>query len=210
MKKKKEITTEHVRIYKSTHKRIKRMAFGADCTMAEAVDRLSKTGTVNKEKPIAKKKAMGILTHMAKTTVKVEKPENPSNYFKDRDGLYVWDNFRNQVVSGASTVKAGASFKLESFKLNRTAYDSEIEKSLRKNHIFTATDVCAILAELISKQSKGEEGTLLNNGYANLFYMESCVVGVRWGSECWGWRVGAWRRGDDRWSGGGRVFSPAI
>ncbi|MCX6739374.1 MAG: hypothetical protein NT098_05010, partial [Candidatus Parcubacteria bacterium] len=67
-----------------------------------------------------------------------------------------------------------------------------------------------IIADIISRQPKGESGTLLNNGYANLFYVQAgasvFVVYVCWsGFE---WCVSAWLLDEDgQWSGGGRVFS---
>jgi hypothetical protein len=64
---------------------------------------------------------------------------------------------------------------------------------------------------LMEKQGKGEDGVLLNNGYANIFYIRDLAgvlraVGVRWGGG--GWGVGADSvGGPDRWDGGYRVFS---
>ena len=157
-----------------------------------------------------KKIVSGVLSQTGKNiVVKVSAKHTPSEYFVDRGGLYVWSNFKDRILGKAAPTKAGASFKLNSFKLKKDSTDEEIENSLPKKHLFSETDVCAVISELISKQPNGEEGTLQNNGYANLFYIESCVVSVFWGSVRRYWDVGAWRRGGSQWRGDDRVFSPA-
>lgn len=45
------------------------------------------------------------------------------------------------------------------------------------------------------------------DGYANLFYVASCVVRVRWYGGGREWHVGAWERDGGEWSAGNRVFS---
>lgn len=141
-----------------------------------------------------------------KVEVKVTENHSPKEFFKDRKGLYVWNSFINNIVENAKETKAGKEFKLDSFELLKTAWDEEIEKDLPKKHIFSETDVCAIIASLIEKQPKREEGTLLNNGYLNIFYTPSLVVFVYWDDG--EWFVRDWLRGY-YWAGGSRVFSPA-
>jgi len=64
---------------------------------------------------------------------------------------------------------------------------------------------------LMAEQGNGEDGILLTNGYANIFYIRD-IKGVFWAVRClWGgggWRVGAGSVGSpDGWIGGGRFFS---
>lgn len=184
--KKKEVTTEHVKTYKSTQNRLRKMAMDNDCSMAEVVDRLSKTGSA---------KSMYV--------------RSPKEYFVTRNGLYVWGDFISRVVSKIGSEQISSSFKLRGFDLKESSTDAQIEKSLPKNHLFSESDICAIIIGMIEKQRTGGKGMLLNNGYANLFYLKGCVVSVGWDSGRRYWRVGAWLRGDDRWADGGRVFSPA-
>lgn len=211
-KEKKEITSKQIRLYGSTYKRLKKIAFDAEITIAEAVDLLSKTGSVSKEKPAAEVKSTGVLAEVSKNivVVKTSKSKKPVEFFKDREGLYVWDNFKERILASASPTKLGKSFKLNSFQLTRDALDREIEGDLPKSHLFSETDVCAIVAELISKQPGGKDGLLLSNGRANLFYTKNCVVSVYWNSGGRRWSVNTWRRGGLRWYAGMRVFSPAI
>lgn len=142
-----------------------------------------------------------------KIPVEVTAEFNPQEFFKDREGLFVYSSFNERILEKASIVSAGTKFELSSFKLTKSAEDEEIEKELPEKHIFSESDVCAIIAELISKQPKGEEGTLLNTGYWNLFYTESFVVYVGWRDDEWCAR--AWTRGDFAWVDGRSIFSPA-
>lgn len=139
--------------------------------------------------------------------ISLKDKHTPKTFFKDREGLYVWDSFTDNILPKAKLTKADTKFSISSFDLVKSATDEEIENTLLKGHIFSETDVCAIIAGLIEKQPKGEKGTLLSNGYINLFYTPSRIVLVSWGGSRWG--VGTWGRGDGAWDSGYRVFSPA-
>lgn len=141
--------------------------------------------------------------------IKVEAAVDPKEFFQDRKGLWVWGDFTKRIVEKAEPTPSGTEFKLASFQLTKYLSDEEIEAALPKEHIFSETEVSAILASLISKQSKGEEGALLNNGNWNLFYTPAFVVFVYWDSGSSDWSVGSWRRDGRRWYEGHRVFSPA-
>lgn len=143
----------------------------------------------------------------AKIGVKSTKGFDPKEFFKTGDGLYVYSDFKERILEKAETIKSAKTLNLSSFDLIASASDEKIENSLPKKHIFSETDVCAVIAGLIKKQSKGEEGVLRNNGYANLFYTPSFVVGVGWSDSRWG--VDTWFRDGGGWAGGMRVFSPA-
>lgn len=152
-------------------------------------------------------KKENILKSVKDSEIKLLEKHDPKEFFKERTGLWIWSSFINNVVEKAKSTKSGATFKISSFDLVESATDEEIEKDFPKKHLFTETEVCAIIASLIEKQSKGEAGTLLNNGYANLFYTKSRVVGVDWdGSR---WDVIGWYRGGLAWHEGDRVFSSA-
>lgn len=84
-------------------------------------------------------------------------------------------------------------------KLSRSMTDAEIESELKPG-ISTLGDVLTFLDEAPEEY---------RDGYANLFYLPSCVVDVNWHAGDRGWLVGTWLRGDDRWGAGARVRSPA-
>ncbi len=121
--------------------------------------------------------------------VKLAEPHNPDSFYENREGLWVWGGYRSQVVAKAKPTPAGAEFSARSFELKRDMSDVGIESSLPDGHLFDEGVLCAIIADLISKQEGGKEGTLLNNGHANLFYTSSCVVFVYWSADNRVWSV---------------------
>jgi|CXWL01.1.fsa_nt_gi hypothetical protein len=124
-----------------------------------------------------------------------------------RKGLWVSDDFVSQVRAKAGAIGGLDALSLCSYELARDAYDREITQGLGEKRLFSEFEVCACIEQLVSKQSNGEEGDLLNNGCANLFYLAGCVVRVRWRADrCW-WFVSAWELGDVRWVAGRRAFS---
>lgn len=71
----------------------------------------------------------------------------------------------------------------------------------------------AYLFELMEKQSNGQQGKLLTNGYANIVYAVGndgniWAVGARWHSRCRDWGVCARSvEVPDPWRAGGRILS---
>lgn len=115
-----------------------------------------------------------------------------------------------KVGEGIEVKPLTKEFKLNSFDLVESLTGAEIEEALGENHLFfDRGEVYTLIGNLISKQANGEEGVLLNNGNANLFYTEKFVVYVYWSSFDGRWDVGTWGRDDD-WDAEDRVFSPAI
>ena len=134
---------------------------------------------------------------------------DPDAFFRTRPGLWVDNNFRNLVVLKAKPTEAGQSLTAKPQTLGRDASDAEIEAELGSAHLFEESALCALIAGLITAQPEGKVGPLLNNGYANLLFLPSCVVVVRWDTVSHEWSVLAWQRSVDRWRAGRPVFSPA-
>lgn len=141
-------------------------------------------------------------------SIKLEQASDPKGFFKDGPGLYIGSSFPQRILDKAEPVQAGTSFELASYDLLQNSLDKEIESALPEKHLFSESDVCAIVADLISKQPKGIEGTLLNTGRANLFYTSAFVVYVYWYSSDSTWNVITWLRDASWWLAGRRVFSP--
>ena len=141
--------------------------------------------------------------------VKIEKGFDPKGYFKTRKGLWVSGSFAEKILSAAETTKDAGQFSLASFKLLKYSTDKEIEAELPKNHLFSETEVCAVIASLLEKQPKGKDGVLINDGNWNLFYTPAFVVSVTWSADDSEWIVYCWHRGGHGWRDGSRVFSPA-
>lgn len=135
-------------------------------------------------------------------------PLDPKEFFKNGEGLRVWSGFEERLLKKVKQLKGPLEFKLETNDLVQNANDKQIEESLGGDINFKESELCAILAHLISEQPKGKKGLLLNDGNWNLFYTPSCVVRVYWLGG--GWFVRAWGRDDGAWLAGGRVFSPQL
>ena len=136
-------------------------------------------------------------------------PFNPHKFFKTSTDLWVSGDFVARILSVANCVESADGTSLSSFGLVNPANDSEIRSELSKNHLIELWQI----AEIISLQPNGKEGNLLNNGYANIFYVRGkngdvFAVSVGWSSDVRQWRVDAWRLGGlGRWDDGFRVFS---
>lgn len=148
-----------------------------------------------------------ILTESPKSKP-VPEPVGLDAFFKTREGLWVSDSFRNLVVAKVSP-GVGRAVATKSKKLDHNMTDEQIEAMLGDGHIFGDAVLCDTLKKMIQEQWGGKKGRLLNNGYANLLYLGSCVVRVYWCADFLEWRVIAWRRDDVRWGAGLQVFSPA-
>ena len=153
--------------------------------------------------------SMLVLTPKGVTTITLNEKHDPDVFYRTRSGLYVWDDFRSRIVAKAGPSEVGTTFEVESFELKQDLTDAKIEGALPKEHPFDETQVCAVIAGLIAEQPNGEKGPLINNGYANLFYVGSRVVNVHWDAGRRGWHVYMWRRDNYGWATGVQVFSPA-
>lgn len=94
------------------------------------------------------------------------------------------------------------------FVLTQSAYDNEIIADLGGEE--KAETTLAEIWRLMQRQANGEDGVLLTNGYANIFYVRDVngvlrAVGVTWGDD--GWLARAHALDDDGWDGGDQVFS---
>ena len=105
--------------------------------------------------------------------------------------------------------------KAASFQLAQSANDAEIRAELPDGHVFEdASEFCASLAYLIECQPNGEDGDLLNNGYATICYVRG-VNGAVFAADVYRsdfnrwWSVSAIPPDDDLWDARDRVLSRA-
>ena len=122
----------------------------------------------------------------------------------------VWDNFTNWFLSGdGKTEDPESEQMLRYHKLRKSLVDGSIITELggEEKSETTLTEMFS----LMEKQKNGEDGVLLNNGHANIFYIRDQngvlrAVFVRWRGG--GWFVGALSvEYPDMWDDGGQVFS---
>jgi hypothetical protein len=137
------------------------------------------------------------------------------NSFFDKSGsvkLYFGSNFSNWILEDIPDVIPAFEGNLLKTQLTKYMYDSEILDELGQPRLFTISEFSAIIRDLLLKQPDGEDGILLNNGYANIFFIQLkngrvVAVHVHWFSDCREWGLNARGLGGDRWFDGICVFS---
>ena len=120
---------------------------------------------------------------------------------------YLGDNLKENFLSKVE--EAIAKTTLRYHRLRKDLYDKEILTNLGGKN--KAETMLAEMFGLMEMQPNGESGTLLTNGYANIFYIKD-VNGVLWAVSCYwdddGWYVNALSvESPSRWRGGNQVFS---
>lgn len=123
---------------------------------------------------------------------------------------YLGDNFTAWFLSGDGKTEDPISEQtLCHHKLRKASVDGPIITELGGEA--KAETTLSEMFSLMEKQKNGESGTLLNNGWANIFYIRDNAgvlraVDVRWHGG--GWVVNACSVGNPlRWGDGARVFS---
>lgn len=122
---------------------------------------------------------------------------------------FLWENFSKHFLP--KTEEGVLAGELKVHKLLQSSLDAPIMTELGDPASYSTT--LADLWALLEKQPNGEEGVLLVNGYANIFYIHDTegnlwAVRARWRSGGDGWRVGADSvEGPRRWNGGDQVLS---
>lgn len=137
---------------------------------------------------------------------------NLIDFFQTRSGLVISENFQEHIVPEFldEQVSVPAS-KGMCVDLIGIADDYGICGKLPKDFIFSDIyEFLAMLSSLIEKQWEGDEGVLLTDGNANIFYVwESgyrSVIYVTW-SDSLGWLC-KFYSGSDQWNIGQRIFFP--
>lgn len=120
---------------------------------------------------------------------------------------YLGDNFRNNFLN--KTEEAISETILQYHQLKKSSRDIPIINELGGKDKTETT--LAEMFSLMEKQPNGEDGVLLINGYANIFYIRD-ENGFLWAVYCFrggdGWYIHADSVDDlDDWIADGRVFS---
>lgn len=153
-----------------------------------------------------------LLKPVAKATVPARtKPINLAEFYQTRFGLYVYDTFADRFdLSAMQTVDSVPERPYVALLLKANAYDWDIRKELPEKHLSFLEDI----AGLIEAQPNGKSGLLLNNGYANIFYVvgkngEVFAVHVYWYSGNRQWDVRGWGLDEGgEWRAGSQVLCP--
>ena len=153
-----------------------------------------------------------LLKPVAQATVPARtKPFNAAEFYQTGTGLYVYDTFADRLdVNTRKTVDSAPERPYVASLLKANAYDKDIRKELPETHLSTLEDI----AGLIEAQPGGKSGFLLNNGYANIFYVEVkngevFAVDVYWHSDDRKWDVCDWWLDENgRWRADLQVLCP--
>ena len=123
---------------------------------------------------------------------------------------YLGDNFRSWFLTGLGKIEdVQATPELTSFVLETSMLDKDIIAKIG-DETKAETSLTEVY-DLMTKQPNGEDGTLLNNGWANIFYIKDQngvlrAVRVRWRGD--GWYVDALSvESPGAWDDGLQVFS---
>ena len=148
-----------------------------------------------------------------KTSATTQKFVAKQKFVKDSKDIKfygIWDNFTAWFLAGDGKIEASVGEQTLSYgNLTKASVDGPIIQELG-GEAKVETTLSAIY-DLLLKQPKGEEGVLLVNGYANIFYVKDIngvlrAVLVYW-NAC-GWSVYAISVEDtNEWIAGYRVFS---
>jgi hypothetical protein len=128
--------------------------------------------------------------------------------------IWMSDRFQEVILANAPQKTSLISQAIDKFKLSKSMWDSAMLNELGQPKPYSIGEFLALAKHLTSGQPTGKEGTLLNNGYANIFYVEAAdgrmvAVYVFWNGEKW--RFFCYELGEDiQWNDGRCVFSPAI
>ena len=129
--------------------------------------------------------------------------------------MWMSNEFISRVKNFLPATISAVKNAFDSFDLTENMYDSQIMPELGNPLLPKMSVLIASVASMVAKQSKGETGLLLTNGYANIFYGVSdedgrtLVLYVSRYDGKWRWYCSELdERG--RWLAGLRVFSSVI
>lgn len=125
---------------------------------------------------------------------------------------FLSDNVRNNFLSGGGKIEENVPASvLRAYRLKKDSVDGRIIADLGGEEV--AETMVAEMVALMRGQGRGQNGILLTNGYANIFYIRDAksilwAVYCHWDSGCGRWIVCANPITDPRgWIAGDRVLS---
>lgn len=154
----------------------------------------------------AVEKIADLLTFISCVTVAATQKFVAKDFFNPKK-FYLGDNFKAWFLGKIEEPQA--EMELRRHTLLRRSRDLPIITELGGEEKGETT--LSQIASLIANQANGEEGTLLVNGYANIFYVRDINGVLRTVDAFWyggRWRLRAYPLEDpDEWNDGHQVFS---
>jgi len=124
--------------------------------------------------------------------------------------LYIYGTSADYLGLRTRRVNSSPARPYVASLLKANVKERDIRKELPEAHLSTPEDILS----LMELQPNEESGLLLNNGYANVFFVEGknsevFVVNVHWDANYGKWRFGVWLLNEIPWWGaGGQVLCP--
>ncbi len=136
-------------------------------------------------------------------------PFSLASYFRTRKGLYVYEPFAERILPFAKESDTADIGRCDYVDQPKDMSDTDIIKTYLSGMV-EAKKNASTLAQLrtfLDNQWNGEEGSLLVNGYANIFYclgedgnlfaVNAALIGGEWEVDGWGFdENGAWVAGN--------------
>ncbi len=166
-----------------------------------------KKSSVSTDTNNAKNLALKHLEVIANIAVKTDVFVKDSFFKNGPVELNFWADFTNWIFNPMPEEIPAFEGGILKTRLRKKLYDCEILNELRNPKPFRIWEFSAIIKFLLLKQPNGETGHLVNNTYANVFYVQlennrvvTARVGQYPGSQKWGFGanglVGWWFNGD--------------
>jgi hypothetical protein len=136
---------------------------------------------------------------------------DPTLYFVNRTGLFVYRQCLDDFVGIAGRTAAGKRFELAALELTQPAYDAEIEQELAENYLMETADVCAIMAAIIENDLRSPMFVRRRTSHSELFYTPDFVVHLLRYEVDRNNFVGVWKReAQNQWGAGTRIYCPVV
>ena len=168
----------------------------------------------------SKEPRKSLLKLLFTVNISVQKIFKAADFFKEKgqpDNIRFWfsNDFRDRFLIDADKIELDSPAAiLNIYELSEASADSSILTALGDKDM--AKTRLAYIAQFIKGQPNGEESLLLNEGGANIFYVED-VYSVLWTIHCsWDsdfsrWNVGMRTVTSLRtWSTDHQIFSPSV
>lgn len=94
---------------------------------------------------------------------------------------YLGDNFKKHVLDPAKNIKRLPGMSFSKHQFTETIYDKEIMENFsisKSSGLMSREEILWTIADLTSKQPKGEAGALINNEYSTIIGYMLCDDGV--------------------------------
>ncbi len=165
---------------------------------------------------ILKKKASNFLQPINEVMFPERTDVDVLELYRNNKDVYMGDGFEDRILSTTqTTTQTSRAFemKIVGFDLIKQLTPAEIRSMLPTLYTFEKAAVfCVLLADMMTRQQKGEVGDLVLGGHSNIFYVRGVdgqvfTVDCLWDSGRMRWFLQAYQLNSFPSAAGNRVFS---